>query len=504
MSQKGTAKKGSQKNQQAVDSNFVMQCLWSESMGDGLLYAALHNGKYVYNKASGEWMLWDGICLRRDVMDWALADVENVAQRYAQELPNIQESINKAAGDGNKDEQKAYEAVRDAIKSRIRKLRNKTGRQSCLEFAHTSPDKQSLAIEGTELDQDPWLFACANGVLDLRTGELRKGKMTDWISKKSPVEWRGIDEPCPVWEKALWEMFENQHKIDFLQRWSGYCLTGDITEQKFVSLSGDGRNGKGVYTEIMLKIMGDYAGPIQSEMLMQQPKGKSASGPSPDIMSLYGLRMAMASESEEGDKFSAARIKKFTGSDTLVGRHPHDKMETRFRPTHKLATQTNNPPHAQSDDFAFWERILLLTFPFMFVEKVNHPAHKPKDPFLAQKLEQELPGILAWCVRGCLDWQIRRLDPPPVVREATEEYQRGEDLVQDWIDARCYVENDPDRVYQVSASSADLYQDFVNWYKDNIGNRPFSGQWFGRRMAKKFKREKKGVVSYYGIGLLAD
>jgi len=488
----------------AIDSKFVMECLWAESMGDGLMYAALHSGRYIYNKAAGEWMCWDGHCLRRDIMDLALADVEAVALRYAQELPNITNQIASASGNGKKDEAKALEFVRNTIKSRVRKLRNKAGRQSCLEFAHTAPQRQYLAIEGTELDQNPWLFACDNGVLDLRTGDLRRGKLTDWISKKSPVEWRGLDEPCPIWERSLQEMLEDPNKIEFLQRWAGYCLTGDVTEQRFVSLSGDGRNGKGIYAETLLRVLGEYGGPIQAEMLLDQGRSKSSSGPTPDIMSLYGRRLALASESDESRRFSPSRIKWITGNDTLVGRYPHDRMETQFHPSHKLMLMTNNDPHAPADDLAFWERILKVDFPFMFMERPTQASHKPRDYDLKRKLLVELPGILAWMVRGCLDWQVRRLDPPIVIREATEEYQRGEDVVQDWIDARCYVETEPEKIYRVTATATDLYQDFAEWFKENVGQRVPSGQWFGRRMSKKFAKEKKGIVSYYGVGLLAD
>ncbi len=495
---------GGQKGK-GLDSKFVMDCLWAESMGDGLLYAALHQGKYIYNKAAGEWMFWDGHCLRRDVMDLALAEVEAVALRYAQELPRIADQISDAAKNGNKDATKMLENIRAAVKSRIKKLRNKAGRQACLDFAHTAPQKQYLAIEGTELDQNPWLFACANGVVDLRTGELRPGKMSDMISKKSPVEWRGIDAPCPIWEQAIWDMLEDKNKVEFLQRWAGYCLTGDVTEQRFVSLSGDGRNGKGIYAETLLRVLGEYGGPIQAEMLLDQGRGKSSSGPTPDIMSLYGRRLALASESDEARRFSPSRIKWITGNDTLVGRYPHDKMETQFHPSHKLMLMTNNDPHAPSDDFAFWERILKVDFPFMFVEKPKaNTNQKLRDFDLKRKLQQELPGILAWCVRGCLDWQVGRLDPPVVIREATEEYQRGEDVVQDWIDERCAVETDPERLYLISERSNDLYQDFSAWYKDNVGARIPSGSWWGRRMTKKFKKEKKGIMSYYGIELLTS
>ena len=60
-----------------------------------------------------------------------------------------------------------------------------------------------------------------------------------------------------------------------------------------------------------------------------------------------------------------------------------------------------------------------------------------RDPELFEKLKAEWPGILQWAIEGCINWQRERLNPPTVVRDATEDYLATEDLVARWIGECC-------------------------------------------------------------------
>ena len=167
--------------------------------------------------------------------------------------------------------------------------------------------------------------------------------------KSSPVEWQGIDAPCPHWEHFVTEiMGDDPEMASFLQRVFGYGVTGLAREHIFLVLFGRGRNGKGIMTEVIQTVLGGQnattalAGPVQSEMLLDQGKNRSAAGPSPDIMSLRGLRIAFASETDEGQRFSPARVKWFSGGETLTGRYPHDKRNVTFR-AHPPAGPADQP-----------------------------------------------------------------------------------------------------------------------------------------------------------------
>jgi len=369
-------------------------------------------------------------------------------------------------------------------------------------MSHTSKDP--MAIRGEEIDRQPWLFPCSNGVIDLRTGKMRPGKSDDFLLKASPVEWKGVDEKCPIWEKTLDEIFSgNQQLVAFMQRLLGYSILGLSTEHIIAVWTGQGRNGKGLMVNVISEILGPLAGPIRAEMLLDQSRQSNSAGPTPDIMTLRGLRLAWASETDENCKISPSRVKWLTGNDELTGRNPHDKFEVKFKPTHTLFLLTNHKPHAPADDFAFWERVLLIPFELSFVNRTPRaPNERRADRELESKLIGEASGILAWLVKGCLIWQKEGLNPPPIVKDATAEYRKDEDMLEDFVDQCCIIDPGNDNVW---VGATQLYQAFEEWWKVNISKNVPKQKKFGNLAAKRFDRRKVGgVYKYFGVGLFSQ
>ena len=481
-----------------VDSKFVVDCLQQNELGDGRLYAALHRGKFVYNKSENEWFAWDGHHWDRDIMDFALASVENVTRRYLREGINITYETKDAAANNEEEKFKKLSSLQAQIYKRVSRLRTDRGRKNCLVLAHTK--NEPLAIPGDGFDLDPWVLACSNGVIDLRTGIMRPGRPEEYIFRACPHEWRSINEPAPEFEKFLDTTFEgNQDLIAFVQRVFGYAITGLTAQRKFFTLHGKGQNGKGVLIETLLYVLGSLASPIQSEMLLDQGRSRSSAGPSPDIMALKGLRMCFASETDEGRHFSSSRVKWLSGGDTLVGRSPHAKNAVSFQPTHALFLLTNNRPHAASYDYALWERMILIPFSISFVNrKPRADNEREADLYIQERLMAEASGILAWLVRGCIAWQERGLDPPPAVLDATGNWQRDEDILEDFIEECCY--RDP----AATVGASELYDAFAEWYQKNVSKKGLSQRRFGGFMRYAgFEKIKSGTYSYSGIGLLA-
>ena len=474
---------------------FVEQCLHANELGDGCLFSFLEEDHFIYSKSAKEWFIWNGQHWERDVFERASSNVEKVVECYLKEADRVEELIAELT----KEEKptRKLEKKRDALMKRIQRLRSDRGRNACLRMAHTNGDS-SLALMGDEFDKQSWLLPCKNGVIDLRTGELRPGRPGDYLLKASPIEFKGLKEPAPDWEQALDDIFlGNAEMVQFIQRLLGYSLIGEVIEHILPVFWGQGRNGKGTILEVLHNVLGELASPIQSELLLDQGRAKSSSGPSPDIMALRGLRLAFASESDEGRRFSPSKVKWLSGGDTLVGRHPHDKYEVTFKPTHTLFLMTNNRPNAPSEDFAFWERVLLIHFQVSFVRREPRSENeRPADPDLKNRLAAEYPGILAWLVRGCLAYQERGLDPPPFVKAATAEYRRNEDIIADWIDDRCYIHPD------IKTGSSELYDDFHRWFEANVSKNVISQKKWGRLMTAKFEKAKEGNYVYKGIGLL--
>lgn len=490
------AKKGAGGNGHGeIDYKFLKACLDCNELGDGLLFAALHRDGFVMNASAQQWMRYTGQHWETDIEDRSLAAVEDAAARYLTMLTVIAKKLELHVAD--KEKCKRLEKVQGKVMKRVNRLRSERGRKACLKLA-SSNQQAPLVTTGDTFDLNPWLLPCRNVVLDLRLGEPSTPRHEDMLLKASATEWRGIDHPCPEWERTLVEIFERDEQIiGYVHRLLGYCITGHIFEHVLPIWTGKGRNGKGTIAEIMMHVLGDLAKPIQAEMLLDQGRSRSAAAPSPDIMALKGLRCAFASESDENRKFSMSRVKWLTGGDQLTGRWPNDKFPTCFVPTHKLILLTNELPHAPAGDFAFWERVHVVPFGLSFVNRdPAGDAERRADLGLRARLEGEASGILAWLVRGCLEWQRIGLNPPEKVREAIQRYHQEEDILQDWIDDRCQL----DKYAETPATK--LYFNFSDWWVRNVTpNRKKvpSQHVFGRWLTKKFKREKKGTYVYFGI-----
>ena len=487
---------------QKITSKFIRECLNKNELGDAMLYASLFRDRFLYCKNKKAWFEWTGNFWQLDVMDNSLAAVEKVALLYIGEYKKISaeiaDQVSKGIDPASK-EIKKLENKTEALLRRVSGLRAAGKRRSaCRDMAHTMDDP--MAIAGEEFDQKPMLFPCANGVVDLETGKLKPGRPEDYLSMVSPIEFKGIDEPAPLWEKSLLEIFSgNEEMVSYLQRLLGYGITGLVDEKVFPVLYGrTGWNGRSFIIETISHVMGALAGSIPSEMLLSSKMARSSSGPSPDIMSLKGIRLAFASEIDENQRFSTAKIKWLTGKDELTGRNPHDTYSTRFKPTHKLMVMTNTQPEAPPNDRAFWERLHLINFKISFVKREPQEAHERRAILdLDKQILKEASGILSFLIRGCLLWQKYGLAPPREITDATEEYRRNEDLLADFIEECLIVEPG------AKERASKLYGRFVQWWHDNIGKKERSGTWFGKLLSQKFEKNKsEGCVMYHGIRLL--
>jgi len=481
-----------------LPDGFVRACLRTNQHGDGELFKALNRGRFVFCKAMKTWLAWAGHHWEIDHMGRADAAVELVAQAYERYAAAVKAEI--AADTGSGASQKDKWRMVNQLERRAEQLRGDNRRQNCLKFAHTSDDP--LAIEGHELDARPWLMPCANGVIDLKTGQFRPGRPEDYLLKASPVQWGGFDAPRDRWVRALTEiMAGDTDMVEFMQRLFGMSIVGKVIEKVFPILTGPGGdNGKTTLIEGISYAMGPMAGPIQSEMLVAGWRANS-SGPSPDIMSLHGLRIAYAAETEDGAKISAARVKLFTGKDSLTGRWPHDKFAITFDPAHTLFLLSNFKPKADSQDKAFWSRMINIPFTQRFVKNrppdPKNPNERPADIHLDEALREQAPGILAWLVEGCLKWQAMGLAIPIRVQRENEDYQSGEDDMGAFLEY-CTIED-----HDATCGATELYNIFFKWWKRFVGNYPPKQKRFGSYLRGRFEAEKEGGVFRYR-GLTID
>lgn len=322
-----------------------------------------------------------------------------------------------------------------------------------------------LAITPDDLDRDPWLFNTANGTLDLQTGEIRPHAQSDLLTQISPVRFDQAAE-APRWIQFLQEIFlGDQELIDFIQRAVGYALSGSVSEQVMLVHHGLGANGKSVFFSILQALFGDYAirSPFDALTVSRNE------GPRNEIARMKGKRLVLASEGEYGARLAQAVVKDLTGGETVAARFLYGEY-FEFQPTAKLFLATNHKPKIQGNDFAIWRRLRLVPYGATF------PKDDPRcDPHLTEKLMAELPGILAWAVRGCIAWQEHGLGAPEAVAVATSDYRSEEDSLGEFLAERCRL--DPG----AAVSKKELYAAYLEW-AEGSNTRPLGKTNFVRNL----------------------
>jgi putative DNA primase/helicase len=474
------------------------------ALGDGLLYRDIHQQDFIFDETGGKngfWNFWNGHFWQEDFRHHNQIAVENVSRQYLELKTWLQkdDAGRKFLSEKFQDPDDQKEFLK-TITKKIKSLRNSDGRRACLEFAHTC--ENGLSILSEQFDCQTHLLPVQNGVLDLRLGEISPGRQSDFLKKAATVEWQGCNAPCPNWKRFLLEIMDGREEmVTFLQRIFGMALADLNRQAAFFILIGRGRNGKTLMFETISNILGNLAGPIRIEMLLDSGMTANPDAPTPSLVTLKGLRMAFAQEPSERATFSTAKVKWLTGRDTLRARLPYAGLEMTFNPSHTLFISANNLPHFDGTDFAFKERCHVIPFEFSYVAREPRQAFERRaDPDLPNKLKEEYPGILAWLVQGAIDfigeWKGQIVSPAPVL-EATSKYYEAEDWLQGFLDACCIIDHDP----ETKTGATVLHHAFCGWWIKHVSAKPRTQRVFGAALSKIFKRGKSGDKHYEGLTL---
>lgn len=286
----------------------------------------------------------------------------------------------------------------------------------------------SLRIRSDRLDRDPELLGVANGVLDLRTGQLLRDRPDLLVTKSTGVEF-DPRAACGRWEQFLQEVLGADADVqEYLQRWAGYLLTGHTSVQKLWILHGDGSNGKSVFVRTLQTLLGEYAQQAPSSVLVA---GSRSGGPSNDIARIAGARFVAVSETERRDTFSEAQVKKLIGGDRVEARFLFREF-VEFVPEAKFALVTNYLPSVRGGDHGIWRRLVVVPFS----RTITNP-----DPTLVSTLRAELPGILTWAAKGARAFLEDGLPDEPIqFRHASTSYRASQDIIGEFLRERCVLE----------------------------------------------------------------
>lgn len=439
--------------------------------GNAEHFTGMHADSVRYDHRRGRWLEWD------DSQYWKPENDGNITRKA---LDSIRKRYHDAATIENLKEKE--NVSKWAISSEQR------GRLDAM--LGIARNLKPIADSGENWDADPWLLGIQNGVYDLRSNTFRAGRQSDRITMQAGTVY-DPNATAPRWEQFLNEVFcRDGQLISWIQKYFGYALTGDVSEQCLCIGHGRGANGKSVLLVVLRYVLGDYGydAPFSTFELYQR-----ASIPN-DMAALYNRRFIASSETNEGSRLNEARIKALTGGDSITARFLHQEWFT-FNPTGKLFLAVNHKPRINDDSLGFWRRVRLIPFDRQF-------TGTEADKKLTEKLIAESPGILNWLLEGCQRWQNEGLDDiPATITAATTDYENESDPLNDFINDECAF----GELHTVPASR--LYQQYKAWCeREGFQNREvLSSTAFGRRMSAKFKKEKgRTGATYHGIALKCD
>jgi len=449
----------------------------------------------------GQWYVWDGkrfapdtpaatrvVCGLSQIIKREADEAEATARRLllsldgaeefaaGSDLPKAKEVAKRAA--------KAHDAARvEAIEAAARACASAESLRGWVQASEMKPRidaalklaADQLAVPAGTLDADPWLVTVANGTVDLRTGDLRGHSPADRITQMIPYDYDPQAEAdAGAWEDVLLQICcGDREMVDFLRRWYGYCLTGHVREQVFLVHFGGGSNGKSLLLDLMQATSGDYACGAPPG-LVASTRGDTMKDT--ELAVLRGRRMVTAHESRAGAELREDLVKLATGDDKISARHLYGSAFD-FSPTHKLQLLTNHRPVVRTQDYGTWRRIVLVPYGAKFGtadEVARGEATAVADRMLGEKLRRPemLRAVLAWRVRGAVEWAQQGLQIPASVRLSSEEYQSEQDRTAQFLAECCERGTGPEFTAYLSGGPglSTVYAEYASWIREAGGH----------------------------------
>lgn len=437
--------------------------------------AAYHGDKIAFDSDAACWLIWNGRVWESDCNKVELKTLfAEVARRVHAEVATLPESMGTARMDFYRFALSCEASAR--IEHSISLL----------------PTCRTIARRNHEFDRDDHLLNVANGIVDLRTGELLPHDRDALCTKISDVEYR------PGARDYLFDRFitaaadGDADFMAYLQRAAGYSLTAHTGEKcLFLIYSEQTDTAKSTFLNALKTAAGRYAITVDADLLLDRNQNQQ----SYDVAKLQGARVVSASESKDGRRWNSGLVKNLTGGDPIRAREIR-QSSVEFLPRFKLWLATNHAPNIENGgDDAMWNRLRRIPF--------NHRIPKAKrDPAIKAALENPASptaqAFLRWAVEGAQMWFNDGLGTCAVIETELEQYQRETDPLGAFLDD-CCVMNEFAHV-----KTSELREAYDNWCRAQGQRFPLSRTNFARALRKHGCTDAKitgGLRVWQGVEL---
>jgi P4 family phage/plasmid primase-like protien len=438
------------------------------------------DGRFVWAPGLG-WMGWDG-------RKWAeVTDAEILEATRLWAIDQFQKVLDEQRQDPNREMGQAMEGWRSLLQA--------SRQRTLVQMA-----RGQLIKSASEFDSHADLLNCPNGIVDLRTGELRSSDPDLFLTQMTKVPYK----PEAVhrdWDAALEAVPADVR--DWWQARMGQAFTGHATpDDQLVIQLGGGENGKSTVMRPLSEAAGSYYVLVSHRVLMASPDAHPT-----EMMDFRGKRLAVMEETPEERRLEPQQLKTIVGTDEITARRIRQDPVT-FPVTHSLFINTNFQPIVNETDHGTWRRLILMEFPITFrktPDEVIGELDRLGDPNLRRRCKTERAiweAALAWAVRGAVAWygaQEVLPETPERVKRRTRKWRTESDMILSFLDENTVF--DPDAM----VPGSDLLERFNEWAK---AAHQLQNGWTARLFASRFgghgeivqKRVENCVRRYAGNG----
>lgn len=399
-------------------------------LGNAQRLAARYAEVVRYVHATSTWHIWDGTT-------WAADDTGQI-ERYARDTIRAMQREADAMPYGEDEQNEAkLTAVKWAIASE-----NAARLSAMVQLARAEPE---IAVKATSFDPHPWELNCLNGIVDLRTGRLLHHDPAKMHSQTTGIAFNPR-ATAPRWAAFVKLTLPDLPTRRYVQKLLGASLVGEpLPMATFPFVFGPGGTGKSTLLEPVLAALGDYGRLAPANLLVAKRGGGDQTY---DIAALRGRRFVLASEGHSRQRLAEDVVKRITGDMHLAGRQIRE-AEITFPNVTALWFTSNHEPRADGTDTGFFRRLRKIT-----MDVVLGPEH---EGLKERMIEDELEGILAWCVAGCVKAHKTGLQPPAKVIADTETYRDDSNPLMEWLDSCCVRED------EARHTGPELHASYIDW-----------------------------------------
>jgi P4 family phage/plasmid primase-like protien len=327
----------------------------------------------------------------------------------------------------------------------------------------------------SEMDNNPMLIGFNNGIYDLRDHHFRKGNFEDKVSMTTGNDF--VEAVSQVNIDFFDDLFDNYFRCTatsgYFKKHLGSLLEGGNKEQKCYFWCGNGRNGKGTTDQLLKSVLGQYYTELSNEFFTLSKK--DGDRPEPEVLKLRHKRISMTHEPEGSVKYLTSKFKRLSGGDALVARGLYDTHSQSFTPTNKPIIQTNHLPEFTDVDDGLQQRLVVIEFPYKFLDPNNfdesNPSHKRIDLELGQKIKSRKNDFMHFLIKYYKIYKSEGLlDLPFDIKSSINSYRKDIDSVKTFCEeALQSTNNDKDKI-----SVTELLCFHNNWTENGLSPQKFN------------------------------